>query len=453
MINPQIFRQYDIRGLVGSDLTPDIVETIGRAFATYLAREGKRKISIGYDIRLSSEEFKDAIIKGATSAGCDCIDIGMVPTPILYYSLFELDVDGGVMITGSHNPPEFNGLKLCNNKTTLYGEEIQKIRKIIDAGEFSKGSGSSSSACINEKYIEMVAGKINIEKPVRVAMDSGNGTASNIAPALLRKLGCEVKELFCEPDGNFPNHHPDPTIKKNLETLINTVLEGKYDMGIGYDGDADRIGVIDDKGNIIWGDQLMILFSREILKNSSQPIVFEVKCSQTLYDDVKKHGGTPVMWMAGHSLIKNKMKEINAPLGGEMSGHMFFADRYFGYDDAIYASCRMAELLSKTDKKCSELLADIPRMYSTPEIRVDCTDIDKFRIVSEVTEYFRGKYEIIDVDGVRFMTEGGWGLIRASNTQPVLVLRFEADSPEKLDKIKSIALSKLSEYDSVTLPE
>ncbi|RMF94526.1 MAG: phosphomannomutase/phosphoglucomutase [Candidatus Schekmanbacteria bacterium] len=453
MINPQIFRQYDIRGLVGSDLTPEVVELIGKAFATYLNREGKNKISIGYDIRLSSESFKDAIIRGATSAGCNCIDIGMVPTPVLYYSLFSLDVDGGVMITGSHNPPEFNGLKLCNNKTTLYGEEIQEIRKIIESGNFSSGNGTSEKSDIKGKYIDMIAERIKLEKPLRIVVDAGNGTASHIAPALLRKLGCEVKELFCEPDGNFPNHHPDPTIEENLKTLIETVVSGNYDMGIGYDGDADRIGVIDDKGNIIWGDQLMILFSREILKNGSQPIVFEVKCSQTLFDDVKKHGGQPIMWKAGHSLIKNKMKELNAPLGGEMSGHMFFADRYFGYDDAIYASCRMAELLSKSGKKCSELLSDIPKMYNTPEIRVDCSDSEKFKIVSEVAEYFKKQYEVIDVDGVRFMTEGGWGLIRASNTQPVLVLRFEAVSPERLNEIKKIVFDKLSEYESVKLPE
>jgi len=452
MINPQIFRQYDIRGLVGEDLTPEIVETIGRAFGTYIRERGGKKISIGYDIRLSSESFKDAVISGARTAGIDCVNVGMVPTPVLYFSLFNLEVDGGIMITGSHNPPEFNGLKLCYNKTTLHGEEIQDVRKIIDSGKFASGSGSLESCSVTEEYIETVAKGIKLEKPLKIAIDSGNGAASIIAPVLLRKIGCTVTELFCTPDGRFPNHHPDPTIKKNLTTLISEVCNNNLDMGIGYDGDADRIGVIDNKGNIIWGDQLLILFSREILKKGNAPIVFEVKCSQALYDDIVKHGGTPVMWMAGHSLIKSKMKELNAPLGGEMSGHMFFADRYFGYDDAIYASCRMAELLSKTSASCSELLSDIPVLYNTPEIRVDCTDEEKFEIVKKLTEYFRGIYKVIDVDGVRFMTNDGWGLIRASNTQPVLVLRFEAPSPEQLEKVKNIAFSKLKEFPSVSIP-
>ena len=452
-MNPQIFREYDIRGIVDTDLTEDVLSNIGLGFGTYMIESGKRKISIGRDIRLSSERFGNALIKGLTESGCDCIDIGMVPTPVLYFSLFHLNVDGGAMITGSHNPPEFNGIKLCSNKTTLFGEEIQKIRKIIEKGIFSKGSGKVIQKEITKNYIEMVKRKIKLEKKLKVVIDSGNGTASFIAPKLIRDIGCEVIELFCVPDGRFPNHHPDPTIPKYLETLINTVKKERADLGIAYDGDADRIGAIDNSGKIIWGDQLLVLFAREILKKGKAPIVFEVKCSQVLYDDILKHGGIPIMWKAGHSLIKQKMHEENAPLGGEMSGHIFFADNYYGYDDAIYASCRLIELLSKTNLNISEILKDLPQMYNTPEIRIGCPDETKFSIVENIKKYFKERYKTIDVDGVRIIFENGWGLVRASNTQPVLVLRFEANSPELLSKIQKIVMDKLAEYPGVSIPE
>lgn len=452
-MNPQIFREYDIRGLVDVDLTEDVVTKIGLGFGTYMIESGKRRLSVGYDIRLSSERFKNALIKGLTSAGCDCVNIGMVPSPVLYFSLFHLDVDGGVMITGSHNPPEFNGLKLCDNKTSLYGEEIQKVRKIIEEGKFSKGNGNVTSRNITEDYIELIKNKIKMKKKLMVVLDSGNGTASLIAPKLIRGIGCDVTELFCEPDGRFPNHHPDPTVKKYMETLIATVKKERADVGIGYDGDADRIGVVDENGEMIWGDQLLIIFAREILKKGKAPIVFEVKCSQVLYDDVLKHGGIPVMWKAGHSLIKSKMKEDKSPLGGEMSGHMFFADDYFGYDDAIYASCRLIEILSKTDLKLSEILKDLPKMYNTPEIRVNCPDEIKFSVVEDVKKYFKKKYKTIDIDGVRITFENGWGLVRASNTQPVLVLRFEANSQKALEEIKKIVFDKLAQYKGVSIPE
>jgi len=452
-MNPQIFREYDIRGIVDIDLTEDVLYKIGLGFGTYMAEQGKRKISIGYDIRLSSERFKNAITRGLSETGCNCIDIGMVPSPVLYFSLFHLNIDGGVMITGSHNPPEFNGIKLCDNKTTLYGEEIQRVRKIIEGEKFAKGTGKVSFKDITDDYIELIKNKIKLGRKLKVVVDSGNGTASLIAPKLIREIGCDLIELFCVPDGRFPNHHPDPTIPKYMETLIKTVKKERADVGIAYDGDADRIGVVDDSGEIIWGDQLLILFSREILKKGKAPIVFEVKCSQVLYDDVLKHGGIPIMWKAGHSLLKNKMKEEKAPLGGEMSGHMFFADDYFGYDDAIYASCRLLEILSKTDLKASEILKDLPKMYNTPEIRIGCPDEIKFNVVEDVKKYFKERYKTIDIDGVRVSFENGWGLVRASNTQPVLVLRFEANSPKALKEIKKLVIDKLAEYPGVSIPK
>jgi phosphomannomutase/phosphoglucomutase len=455
MMNPHIFREYDIRGLVDKDLTPEVVELLGKGFGTYLQRNTQgRVVTVGYDIRLSSPEFCRAICKGIASTGCNVINIGLSATPLLYYSLFELNPDGGVMITGSHNPPEFNGFKLCMGKTTLYGEQIQQVRQIIEDQDFIAGVGQISEADVIASYINLLKNKIKLGRKLKVVIDCGNGSAGIVAPQLIKELGCELVELYCEPDGHFPNHHPDPTVPKFIADLIATVKQEQADVGIAYDGDADRIGVVDEQGNILWGDQLMILYSRDILAHRpGATIIYEVKCSQNLGQDVSRHGGKPIMWKTGHSLIKQKMKEEGAALAGEMSGHMFFADDYFGYDDAVYASCRLLQLLSHTDQPLSQMLADVPKTYSTPEIRVECADEDKFHIIEEIMSYFKERYEVIDVDGVRIVFPDGWGLVRASNTQPVLVLRFEAGSETGLSEIKQTVLNKLAEYPAVSLKD
>ena len=409
-----------------------------------MAKLGLKKLAVGRDGRLSSKAFSEVLIQGLMSTGCDVVDIGICATPVYYFSLFHLNKEGGMMVTGSHNPPEFNGFKVSVGKTTIFGEEIQNLRRLIEKGEFTSGKGNLSGTEIIRPYQNYIKGNIRLNKKIRVVIDAGNGTAGVVAGPLLRDLGCEVEELYCEIDGRFPNHFPDPTIPKNLEDLIDRVKKTQADVGIGYDGDGDRIGAVDDKGNIIWGDQLMILFSREILKEKKgATFVAEVKCSQNLFNDIEKHGGKAIMWKTGHSLIKEKMREEKAVLGGEMSGHIFFADRYFGYDDAIYASCRLVELLSKTDQKLSQLLDDVPKTFITPEIRVDCPDEIKFKVVERVKDDLRKDYPIIDVDGVRVKFDDGWGLARASNTQPVLVLRFEALTGKRLEEIKKLIEDKV----------
>jgi phosphomannomutase/phosphoglucomutase len=443
-INPQIYREYDIRGVVDKDLTPEIVRRLGQGFGTYMAQLGRKNLVVGRDGRLSSPSYGEALIEGLISTGCNIIDIGVCSTPVYYFSIFHLDKEGGMMVTGSHNPPEFNGFKVSVGKSTIFGEEIQKLGKLIEKGEFINGKGNLSKSEIIKPYQDYIKKNIKLEKKMRVVIDAGNGTAGVIAGPLLRDLGCEVEELYCEIDGRFPNHFPDPTIPGNLKDLIDKVKRIRADVGIGYDGDADRIGVVDDQGNIIWGDQLMIVFAREILKyKKGATFVAEVKCSQNLFNDIEKHGGKAIMWRTGHSLIKEKMREEKAALGGEMSGHIFFADRYFGYDDAIYASCRLIELLSKTDRRLTQLLQDVPKTFITPEIRVDCPDEIKFQVVEKVKEELRKGYSIIDVDGVRVKFEDGWGLVRASNTQPVLVLRFEALTEKRLQEIKKLVEDKV----------
>jgi phosphomannomutase / phosphoglucomutase len=445
-MNKAIFREYDIRGDVEQDLTDDVVRDIGRAFAAYMAERGKKTASISRDCRLSSEHFRDLVVEGMTEGGLNVIDIGLRPTPLFYYSLFNLDVEGGIMITGSHNPPSMNGFKVAFGKSTLFGEEIQKIGRIIEEKQFVGGKGSyREHNGIVEDYYNFLRTNIKIGKQFKVVVDAGNGTGGVVAVPILREMGQTVTELYCDMDGHFPNHFPDPTVEKNLEALRKSVLEGKADVGIGYDGDSDRIGVIDDKGNIIWGDYLMILFARDILKeHKGASFVSEVKCSKNLFEDVRKHGGNPIMWKAGHSLIKQKMKETNSLLGGEMSGHIFFADRFFGFDDAIYSSLRLLEIMGKTDLPLSALLSDVPSTFSTPEIRTDCPDDVKFAVVQQLTEYYRKKFDIIDIDGVRVLFDDGWGLVRSSNTQPILVLRFEAETREALQRIQDMVTEDLA---------
>ncbi len=446
-MNKEIFREYDIRGNVEKDLTDDVVRNIGRAFAAYMADNGKKAVSIARDCRLSSEHYRDLMVETIVESGLDVTDLGLVPTPLFYFSLFNLDVEGGIMITGSHNPPEMNGFKVAVGKWTIFGSQIQDIRKIIEEGRFIQGKGSYREyKNIVSDYYAFLRTRIKLNKKSKIVIDAGNGTGGAVAVPIMREMGQEVIELFCDMDGHFPNHFPDPTVEKNLVTLQETVLEQKAHVGIGYDGDADRIGIIDERANIIWGDYLMIIFARDILKEKKGAyFVSEVKCSQNLFDDIEKHGGKPVMWKAGHSLIKQKMKELGALMGGEMSGHIFFADKFFGYDDAIYASLRFLEIMEKDDRPVSEFLSDLPKMYSTPEIRTDCPDSVKFEVVRKLTEYYKTKFKVIDTDGVRAIFEDGWGLVRSSNTQPILVLRFEATSEEALKRIQNMVMKDLEE--------
>jgi len=446
-MNSRIFREYDIRGLVDIDLTDEVVFDLGRGFATYLSRLGKKYVIVGRDGRLSSPRFFGSLVEGMVAGGLNIVDVGVCPTPVFYFSLFHLNRDSGVMITGSHNPPEFNGFKICVGKTTIHGNEIQGLRRIIEGQEFIEGKGTVFSREIIPDYQAYLLKDIRLERPIKVVVDSGNGTAGAVAPKVLRDLGCEVIDLFSEIDGHFPNHHPDPTIPENMSALIAEVQETGAEVGIGFDGDADRLGAVDHLGNLIWGDQLLVLFAREVLsRHPGAIIVSEVKCSQNLYDDIARNGGRGIMWKAGHSLLKSKMKEEGALLGGEMSGHIFFADRYFGYDDAIYASCRLLEILSRSNRRIPDFLGDLPRTWNTPEIRVDCPDDLKFELVEKVRESFRGEIPLVDVDGVRLLFPDGWGLVRASNTQPVLVLRFEARSEKRLGEIRELVEKRVAQF-------
>jgi len=445
-VNPNLFREYDIRGRVPEELNWETAYRLGHCFGAYYQSFGAKRISLGRDCRLSSPELRQGVMEGMMDAGIDVKDVGMVPTPLLYFSLHHLDVDGGIQITGSHNPPEYNGFKICLGKTTIYGEEIQKVRRIGESGSFPEGKGSVEAKEVIQPYCKEILKRIRCGQVARkVVLDAGNGVAGLVAPELYGRMGIEVEKLFCEPDGRFPNHHPDPTLPENLKHLIQKVSDTSADLGIAFDGDADRIGVVDRKGKILWGDQLMIIFSRDLLKrHPGAKIIGEVKCSQVLYDDIRKNGGVPIMWKAGHSLIKGKMKEEGALLAGEMSGHLFFAERYFGYDDAIYAGARLLEILTTENKELEELLAGVPTLVSTPEIRIDCPDDRKFQIVADLASEFKREYQVIDVDGARVVFKGGWGLIRASNTQPVLVLRFEAEDQKTLQEIQRIFMDKLA---------
>tara|TARA_B110001454_G_scaffold52724_2_gene51563 strand:+ start:55 stop:1422 length:1368 start_codon:yes stop_codon:yes gene_type:complete len=452
-INPYIFREYDIRGKVVEDFPPEVVVLLGRSFATLVKRSGGREITISGDIRHSTPDLINYFKEGVLSTGVDIINIGIVPTPVNYYSLFKLGVAGAVQITGSHNPPEFNGFKLSLHKKPVYGEQIQTIKKFIDELDFDTGKGSETRYKILPDYNKMIAEKINIERPMKVVMDCGNAAAAINAPTIYNNLGIELTELYCEPDGSFPNHHPDPTVEENLIDLIQTIKSGQFDVGIAFDGDADRIGVIDETGEIIWADQLIAILLPEVIEPGDE-IIFDVKCSQALEDIIKKYNGKPVMWKTGHSLIKNKMAELNCKFGGEMSGHIFFADDYYGYDDAIYVGARLIQLLSRTEKKLSELKSEIPVYHSTPEIRLEAeSDEEKFKISKLAVEYFTKHNNCITVDGVRIIYENGWGLVRASNTQPVIVCRFEANTIDNMNQIRKMVLDKLQEFGNLQISE
>ena len=451
MVNKYIFREYDIRGKVVDDFPPHVVTLLGQAFGTFVKRNGFSEIALSGDIRLTTPDLMVQFKKGVLSTGIDVINLGLLPTPTNYYSMFKLGVGGAVQITGSHNPPEFNGFKMSMDRKAVYGDSIQTLRKYIDDNDFEKGAGSEIKHNIGPDYKKMIVEKINIARPMKVVMDCGNAAGSLNAPQIFKDLGIELTELFCEPDGTFPNHHPDPTVEKNLADLIQTIQSGDYDIGVAFDGDADRVGVVDETGDVVWADQLMALFLPELIADGEE-ILFDVKCSQALEDMIVKYGGKPVMWKTGHSLIKQKMHELGCKLGGEMSGHIFFADDYFGYDDGIYVAARIVQTLSRGNRKLSELKAELPVYHSTPEMRMACeSDEEKFRIAKEAAEYFTANYDCITVDGVRIKFGDGWGLVRSSNTQPVIVCRFEANSQDRMEEIKDLVLTKLQSIGSVEI--
>lgn len=438
-MNPLIFREYDIRGDASRDLDDALIEDLGRALGTRLQRQGHTRIVVCRDCRLSSDRLHAALTRGMLATGLRLVDIGVGATPMMYFTVFDQDTDGGVQITGSHNPKGDNGFKMMAGKQALSGTEVRDLRMMIETRDFDlRGGGSVEYYDPIPSYAAYMRGNINLARTdLRFAVDAGNGTGGPITLAAMRALGLSPDAMHCEMDGNFPNHHPDPSELENVKELKRRVIERGYEFGIAYDGDADRIGLIDDLGNVIWGDKLMILMSRAILaRQPGAAIIGEVKCSQTLYDDIAGHGGRPIVWKTGHSLIKKKMKEEGALLAGEMSGHMFFADKYFGFDDAIYAALRVCEIIAASDRPLSQLLADVPPTYSTPELRVDCSDEKKFQVVSRVLSHFRASHDVLDIDGARITFANGWGLVRASNTQPSLVMRFEATDESSLAGIR-----------------
>ena len=450
-LNPQIFREYDIRGIAGTDLTEEIYERLGQAIVAYT--RGKRKKNcfvVAHDGRLTSRSYAHAVMDGITGAGVSVIDIGQAPTPLCSFGLFTLPVDGGVMITASHNPKEYNGMKVAVGTSTIHGEEIQKLYRVALGDAFPKARKPVTVTRMDllPKYLARVARGIHVKRRLKVVVDAGNGASGPVGVPLYEQLGCEVIPLYCDVDGRFPNHHPDPTVPKNLTKLIATVKRTGADCGIGFDGDGDRIGVVNEKGEVIFGDKLLILFARHILKaKPGATIISEVKGSRTLYADIEAHGGKAIMWRTGHSLIKAAMKKFNAQLAGEMSGHMFFKHRWYGFDDAVYAGARLLEILGGTKKPLSELLGDVPKTYVTEEIRIETDEARKFEIVKQATRYFKDDLglKVITIDGARIEFDDGWGLLRASNTSPVLVMRCEADTPKRLKEIQQLIEKKVHE--------
>jgi phosphomannomutase/phosphoglucomutase len=452
-MNLSIFREYDIRGVHPSELTDDTVRRIAMAFGTVLRGRGLKRISVGGDVRLHTPAIKEIFIRGVNDTGIDVVDIGTVTSPLCYFSAFHLEVDGFAMITASHNPKEYNGFKLGIGKTTLYGPDIVAIKDLALAGKFAGGSGSRTDRDITGDYIDYLAARFRLKNRIKVVLDPANATGALFARKVYERIGAEVVSINDTVDGRFPNHHPDPTIWENVVELSEKVKATGAQVGIGLDGDSDRIGIIDEKGSLIPGDLLTLIFAKDVLKDRpGSKIIYEVKSSMALEQEIAKAGGEPVMWKVGHSLLKKKMAEENAPLAGEVSGHIFFADRYFGFDDAVYAGCRILEIMDKTGRNPSELLAGVPKYFNTPEIRCECrNDEEKFRIAQKAVDFYSKTAKVIAIDGVRILLDGGWGLVRASNTQPSLVTRFEAVSPERLEEIKGQVLSKLQEFGEIRI--
>ena len=444
MIPRHIFREYDIRGLHATELTDAVAEGVGRSFGTTLAREGGRRVALGQDVRPSSSRLAAAVERGLVACGLKVERVGVVPTPALYYAVAARDLDGGLQVTGSHNPPEFNGFKMSKRKAPVFGAEIQAMLAMIERSDFVSGEGEASGRPILEEYRTMLVERVSSTRGLKVVMDCGNGCAGTVVPETFERMGHRVTALFAELDGRFPNHLPDPTVPALLVDLQNKVKETGADLGIGFDGDADRIGAVDGGGRIVFGDQLLALFARDVLQRvPGAQIIFDVKCSQGLKEDILAHDGKPLMWKTGHSLIKAKLLETGAPIAGEMSGHMFFSEGYFGFDDALFAAGRLLRYVASTGKTLAQLVDSIPSYYSTPELRLACPEERKFAVVEELRREFAGRYDVIDIDGVRVEFGDGWGLVRASNTQPVLVVRFEARTPQRLEEIREMFMAPL----------
>lgn len=443
-IPANIWRRYDIRGLAPDDITPEIARLVGQGFGTLIQRLGGEKIVVARDARLTSPELGEALIEGILKTGCDVQDIGMAPTPVMYFTVAHFRYDAGIVVTASHNPPQYNGFKMRTRERPLFGDDIQELYSLVKAGGFERGIGRRTFFDAGAPYIEYISGGISLDQPLTVILDAGNGSAGPTAVALFERLGCQVIPLFCNPDGRFPNHIPDPTVPAHMEALRKHVLSTKVDAGIAFDGDGDRVAAMTPSGELLWGDRMLTVFCESVLASTGpSPIVFDVKCSSSLIEKIRQMGGTPVMASTGYPLIQAKMRETQAPLAGEMSGHMYFADRYYGYDDGIYAACRFGEILSQADHRFDDIVAALPHYPSTPELRLHCPDDIKFSIIGQISPKLGDKYKVITVDGLRFTTDSGWGLLRVSNTEPAIVARFEAKTAEELLEIISDALELL----------
>ncbi len=439
-----IFRAYDVRGLVDRDLNADVAQSVGRGFGTLVRRAGGTRVVIGRDGRLTGPEYAAAFAAGVNMVGCDVLDAGLIPTPSLYFGIHYLGADGGAVVTASHNPPEYNGFKLCVGTQALFGAGIRGLRELIKGDDFETGQGTVEPVDLVEPYVSMVKERIQLARPVRVVVDAGNGVAGMIAPRIYRELGCEVREMYCDVDGTFPNHHPDPTVEANIRDLQAAVREGDFELGLGFDGDGDRVGVVDEAGRTVWGDRLTILLARDVLtRNPGATVIYDVKCSKLLGDDIAAHGGRPLMWRTGHSFIKQKIKDEGALLAGEMSGHLFFAEDFYGHDDATYAGAKLLEIFSRHEGTFSSQLDDLPEVFSTPEIRHPSSEEHKFAICERLRDDLAAEFEVNAIDGVRVELGDGWGLARPSNTSPKIILRFEAETPERLEEIREMVEGRL----------
>ena len=455
MLNPHIFRAYDVRGRVGSDINPEVFGLVGRAYGTLIRGRDGRRISVGQDNRESSAGLKAAFIDGARATGLDVVDIGVVTTPMLYFATAHWKLDGGANITGSHNPVDYNGVKMVHpGAAPLTEQEIQGLRESIERGAFASGAGGLTTRSSRDDYFDTVAKLVRLARPLKIVADAGNGIAGLYGPPLLRQLGCDVIELHCDSDGRFPNHLPDPEDPDNVVDLQQKVVEVGADLGLAWDGDADRVGVIDERGRRHEADLILVLLARDLLtRHPGAKIVFDVKCSQVLVDDIRKHGGLPVMWKTGHSHLKRKMREDGILLGGEVSGHIFFAEGYYGVDDGILAACKLVEIAARHRAPISTLFDSVPHLHATPELKAPCPDGEKFRVIDELARDLKARFETIDIDGARVLFPGGgWGLVRASNTNPYLTLRFEAATEREIADMKRVIYDALRRYPFVTLP-